>query len=332
MNRFGTTLGFWAVICVPAVAADPIRIGIIGLDTSHAPAFTKIFNDPNATPDVAGFRVVAAYPRGSNDIESSTRRVPTYTDQVKKLGVEIVGSIDELLKRVDVVLLESNDGRVHADQVLPVFKAGKPVFIDKPVAGSLTDVVRILDAAEHFRTPIFTSSALRYADIVQSIKSGKAGRINGVEAYSPAELEKSHPDLYWYGIHGVEVLYTLMGSGCQTVVRVGTPETDVAIGTWADGRIGTFRGLRAKKTGYGGTVFGEKSIESFVCPTNYRPLVVEIAKFFRTKTPPVDPKVTLELYTFLEAADESKYRGGIPVPMKEVLEKAVSEAQKSPLR
>src|SRR5688572_2099108 len=137
-----------------APAADPIRVGVIGLDTSHGPAFVKDFNNPNAAADLAGFRVVAAYPKGSPDIESSVKRVPEYTAAIQKFGVEIVPSIEELLTRVDAVLLETNDGRPHAEQALPVLRAGKPLFIDKPIAGSLTDAVRIFDAAEHFKVPV----------------------------------------------------------------------------------------------------------------------------------------------------------------------------------
>ncbi len=321
-----------AFVVNPLSAAEPVRVGIVGLDTSHAPAFTKILNDPQAQPDVAGFRVVAAYPKGSPDIPSSVRRVPEYTKQVQALGVEIVDSIDELLKRVDVVLLETNDGRPHAEQVLPVLKAGKPVFVDKPVAGSLVDVIRIYEAADHFKVPVFSSSSLRYTAAAQALRAGKAGKVLGAEAYSPCELEPHHPDLFWYGVHGVESLYTVMGPGCETVVRVSTPEADVVVGRWAGGRVGSFRGLRTKKIGYGGTVFGDKAIEPIGASEGYRPLVVQIARFFRTRTPPVDPKETLEIYAFMEAADESKHRGDIPVPLREVIEKATAEAQKNPLR
>jgi hypothetical protein len=323
-------------LCGSSSAAEPIRIGVIGLDTSHAPAFVKVFNDPQAEPDVAGFRVVAAYPQGSRDIPSSVNRIPQYTADVQKLGVEIVDSIDELLKRVDAVLLETNDGRPHAEQVLPVLKAGKPVFVDKPVAGTLADVVRIYEAAEHFKSPILSSSALRYSRGAQAIRDGKIGKVIGADAYSPCQLEPHHPDLFWYGIHGVETLYTVMGTGCQSVVRVTTPETDVVVGTWADGRVGTFRGMRTKADikgkEYGGVAFGMKGVEPIGPSDHYRPLVVQIARFFRTRTAPVDPKETVEIYTFMEAADESKHRGGIPVPMREVLDKAMAEAHKNPLR
>jgi hypothetical protein len=331
-------LGALCALCGSiSAAAEPIRVGIIGLDTSHVPAFTKLLNDPNAPPALAGFRVVAAYPQGSKDIPSSVKRVPEYTKQVKALGVEIVDSIEELLKRVDVVLLESNDGRPHAEQLLPVLKAGKPVFVDKPVAGSLVDVIRIYEAAEHFKTPIFSSSSLRYTRGAQEIRGGKIGRVMGADAYSPCELESHHPDLFWYGVHGVETLYTVMGTGCQTVVRISTPAVDMVVGTWPDSRIGSFRGMRikgmqTKGKEYGGMAFGMKGIEPIGPSEHYEPLVVQIAKFFRTRTPPVDPKETIEIYTFMEAADESKHRDCVPVPLQEVYDRAAAEAHKNPLR
>ena len=129
----------WAAADEPA--GKPIRVGIIGLDTSHATAFTKLLNDASDAQHVAGARVVAAFPQGSPDIPSSVSRVPEYTEGVKKFGVEIVDSIPALLERVDAVLLETNDGRPHLEQVIPVIAAGKPVFVDKPIAGTLADAV-----------------------------------------------------------------------------------------------------------------------------------------------------------------------------------------------
>jgi predicted dehydrogenase len=304
-------------------SAKETRVGIIGLDTSHSPAFTKVFNDPAAAPDVAGFRVVAAYPHGSKDIESSVKRIPEYTEEVKKLGVELVGSIEELLGKVDAVLLETNDGRPHLEQALPVLKARKPVFVDKPVAGSLADVLALFDAAKKYNTPIFSSSSLRYMTTAQDIAQGKVvGQVVGAEAYSPAHLEKTHPDLFWYGIHGVETLYTVMGPGCQRVVRVHTDDTDVVVGTWADGRVGTFRGARSGKSGYGGVAYGTEGIAPIGPYEGYRPLVVKIVEFFRTGKAPVPPEETIEIYTFMEAAEESKRRGGVPVTLESVLQKA----------
>ncbi len=306
-------------------AEDPvkeIRVGIIGLDTSHVLAFTNMLNKEPADAEFAHCRVVAAYPKGSPDIVSSTERVPGYTKEVQAKGVEIVDSIDTLLTKVDAVLLETNDGRPHLEQVLPVFKAGKPVFIDKPIAGSLTDAVAIFEAAKKYKVPMFSSSSLRFSKNAQALRNGKLGKITGCDAFSPCALEATHPDLYWYGIHGVETLFTVMGTGCDKVSRASSADYELALGVWKDGRIGTFRGIRKGGGGYGGTAFAEKGVEPIGGYDGYGPLLVEIVKFYRTGVSPVSEEETLEIYAFMEAADESKRQGGAPVTLASVMEKA----------
>jgi hypothetical protein len=298
------------------------RIGIIGLDTSHSIEFTKTLNNQNAGPEFDGYKVVFAYPHGSADIESSVKRIPAYTEEIKTYGVKIAGSIKELLDNVDVVLLETNDGRPHLNQALQVFEAGKPVFIDKPVAGSLKDAKAIYEAAKRFNVPVFSSSSLRYIPGADEIANGKYGKVLGADVYSPAHLEKTHPDLFWYGIHGVELLFTIMGTGCKSVTRISTPDTDVAVGTWEDQRIGVFRGLRGGKLDYGGTVYAEKDIAKLGILDGYNPLIVQIIKFFEIRKSPVDDKATLEIYAFMEAADESKRKSGMAVTLDSVMQKA----------
>jgi predicted dehydrogenase len=300
-----------------------LRIGIIGLDTSHAVAFAKEFNGDNAPSELHGMRVVAAYPRGSADIESSVKRVPEYTQIVKELGVTIVDSIDELVAQVDAVLLESNDGRPHLEQALPVLKARKPMFIDKPMAGSLSDAVAIFLAAEHFQSPIFSSSSLRYLPGAQEARQGSLGDVVGCDAFSPCSLEPTHPDLYWYGIHGVELLFTVMGTGCQQVQRVAQPGTDFVVGTWEGGRVGTFRGIRPPAHhDYGGTVFGSTGTKYLGTFEGYGPLVLQIGEFFRSGQPPVTEGETLEIFAFMTAADASKQQGGAAVSLESVMQEA----------
>jgi hypothetical protein len=304
------------------------RVGIIGLDTSHSVAFTKTFNDPNAGPEFGGYKVVAAYPKGSHDIESSVKRIPGYIEDVKKLGVKIVGSIKELLSEVDVVLLETNDGRLHLEQAIPVLKAGKTMFIDKPIAASLSDTIAIFAEAKRYKVPVFSSSSLRYGPTTQAIAQGKIGNILGADVFSPAHLEKTHPDFFWYGIHGVEMLFTLMGTGCKSVTRTHTEEADMIVGLWQNDRIGSCRGIRYKKSGYGGNVYGEKAIEHLDGNGGYNPLLLEVVKFFQTGETPVSPEETIEIFAFMEAADESKSQGGKTVTLDSVLQKARLAAKK----
>ncbi|MEX0600719.1 MAG: Gfo/Idh/MocA family oxidoreductase, partial [Rhodothermales bacterium] len=257
---------------------------------------------------------------------SSYERIPGYTEEVREMGVEIVDSIPELLAMVDVVLLETNDGKPHREQAMQVIEAGKPLFIDKPVAADLADVLAIYDAAEETGVPLFSSSSLRYMEHAQDVRSGSIGSVRGAFTYSPAALEPSHVDLYWYGIHGVEALFTVMGSGCARVVRTFSDGAEVTTCRWADGRIGTFYGIREGRSDYGGTAFGDSAVVALGPYGGYEPLVEAILAFFETGTPPVPARETIEIYAFMSAADESRRRGGAPVSLEEVIRAARAEA------
>ncbi len=300
-----------------------IRIGIIGLD-AHAVPWTEILTNPKTEPAIREMKAVAAVPAYSPDIPFSADNIRKNTESMRTMGVEIVDTIEAMLPKVDAVMLLSIDGRSHLKQAMPVLAAKKPIFIDKPVAASLTDVVRIYNLAQKTGTPCFSSSSLRYGPAtVRMLKESGVGQIFGCDAYSSnAPLEPSHPDLFYYGIHGCEILFTIMGPGCKKVSRVNTPTADLAAGVWADGRLGVFRGILKGQVGFGATVFGDKGIATTGKFEGYEPLLKEIANFFKTGKPSVSPEKTLEIYAFMEAADESKRQGGLPVSLESVLDKA----------
>jgi len=317
-----------ACACSAADApAKVFRLGIIGMDTSHVPAFTKQINDPKN-----GYfcRVVAGYPGGSPDVQSSWSRVKGYTAQLRdEFGVEIVDSIEALCTKVDGVLLESVDGRPHLAQAKPVIAAGKPLFIDKPMAGSLADVIAIFELAKEKNVPCWSSSSLRYGEGIYGMRDNSdIGKVIGCDAYGPCSLEPHHPDLYWYGVHGVEILFTIMGAGCQSVRRVQTDSAEHVVGVWNDGRVGTFRGIKSGKSGYGAMIYGTKQVTPSGKYSGYGALVEEIVKFFETGKPPVSAEETIEIFAFMTAADVSKARDGAAVSIAAVLKEARAEFAK----
>ncbi len=316
-----------AALSAGLAACAEMRVGIIGCDTSHAIAFTELLN-VKQDPDCAGFRVTVAHKWGSPDIFSSTNRYPKYISQLEGMGVRMVPSIADLLKEVDAVLLETCDGRPHYSQALEVFKSGKPVFIDKPVAASLADTVRIVDAGRKLGAKWFCSSSLRYVKNAQAARNGELGAIRGADCWTPNQFEPTQSEFYWYAIHGAEPLFTIMGLGCKEVRCTGNELEDVAVGTWADGRLGVMRALSYKKKGaaYGGIIFRNGSPVDMGTYEGYKPLLVQILKFFKTGVVPVSPEETLEIYAFLEAATQSKSRNGAPVTIEEVLAAARAEA------
>jgi len=300
----------------PGWATNDLRAGIIGTDTSHVPAFTGLF----ARHPEWRVKVVAAFKGGSPDVPASAGRVEKYAKQLQEqYGVEIVPSIAALLAKVDVVLIESVDGRPHLAQARPVLEAGKPCFIDKPFTASLADARAIVGLARKTGTPFFSCSCSRFQPEIQALRTDAGvGKVKKVQGSAPFHVEPHHPDLFWYGIHGVEALYTVMGPGCVSVKREPGEEADVTTGTWKDGRVGVFRGVRkgdykpiVKVWGTEGTFETKKGF-------SYDGLVRTMAEFFHTRRAPIDPAETLEIVEFMTAAQVSKERGGVEVRLDEL--------------
>ena len=269
-------------------------VGIVGMDTSHSPHFVETINNSNS-----GYKVTTAFTTVSRDLPASLDRVEKFTAQIKSMGVEIVGSIDELLGKVDHVLLCTVDGRLHLHQAEKIFKAGKRVFIDKPMAASLADVIQIFALSKEYNIPTFSSSSVRFMKKAHEIRNGSIGNVQGAQVYAPIHYEPTHPKLYWYGIHGAELLYTVMKQGCKRVKSLTTEKYDMVIGDWGDGKIGTYCGLKNGMQEYGGQAFGDAG-----------PLVDEILHYFDTGEVPVEPSETIELFAFMDAAQKSEEEQG----------------------
>jgi len=297
-----------------AFSAD-LRLGIIGTDTGHATAFTEILNDAASTDHIPGAKVVAAYKGGSPDLDESRDRVDKYAAEMKeKWQVKFVENISDLCPLVDGILLESVDGRPHLAQFQEAVKCGKPVFIDKPLSSNIEDAREILRIAAANHIPWFSASSLRFSDIATL----KTADLTGAIVWAPGPLEPHHKlDLSWYGVHGVEMLYTVMGAGCVEVTRTHSGGADVVTGRWKDGRLGTVR-LERPYGKYGGVAFREKT-QITALPDlkfSYAKLVEQIVKFMNTKTPPFPTAETIEMFEFMDAAQRSHEAGGVPVPMK----------------
>ena len=307
----------------------PLRVGMIGLDTSHVISFTKLINSPAATGDLAKISVVAAFPGGSPDFPPSRDRVKGFTQQVSAMGVTIVDSIPALLKQVDVIMLESVDGSQHLEQVRPVFKAGKRVFIDKPFTASLVDALMIVELSKRSGVPFFSCSSKRYqAEYDSTLSTAAIGNIYGCDVYGTSKSVPNHPDLFWYGVHGCEVLSTVMGPGLESVTAYQTPSAEHVRGTWNNGRIGTFRGLRegGGKAGFGLTVFGGKKIIQSGIGSDKLPLLEKMAHFFLTGETPLPPSATIEVFALMQAAEASKAAGGKSINVAEFIRDARKKA------
>lgn len=299
-------------------ATKELRLGMIGLDTSHSVEFASRLNHPGRTGHVPGARITVAVRTCSMDMAMSRERVDEFTREMQEEhGVRIVKNSDAMLAECDAVLLCSLDGRPHREQ-FGTCAIGKPVFVDKPVAATLRDAAAIYQIAEATGTPVFSASATRFAPEVIEVALAEVGRVAGAISHGPCPLEPHHPDLYFYGIHAVEALFTVMGPGCGPVSRVTTERASVVSGVWADGSVGTLYAMHHWPAPYRVIKMGDRSVVSCGMSADYAPLLREIVRFCRTGVPPVGRAQTLEIYAFMEAADESRRRGGAAVALQEI--------------
>ena len=300
-------------------AKAEIKVGVIGCDTSHTIAFTEIMNIKR--PAFAdGFRMTHAYKWGSRDIASSTNRYPKYIAQLQSMGVKMVSSIAELLENVDCVCLETCDGRPHLAQAEEVFKSGKLVFIDKPIAHDYADAKKIYELGKRMNAKYFSSSALRFADAQQACYGGKYGKIAGAYYFAPSPVEEqgTHSRYTWYGIHGFEPLIAVMGTGVKSVRTVVGTDCDEVSLKWKDGRVATLR-LSMKKWDYGGFAFPEKGAPVALGGyEGYMKLLERICGFFKTGVVPVPNEETLEIFAVMDAAEKSYQRGGALVEVEAI--------------
>ena len=297
-----------------------IRLGIVDCDTSHVVAFTERLNHVGIAEDqwVDGAQVLAAVPLPSL---VSPERVEPFTEKLRGYGIEILSLPEDLIGRVDGVLIEAVDGSVHLERALPFIEAGVPLWIDKPLTCSTAEARTLVDAARRKGVPLLSASALRYDLSVQDVlaRRDELGAVLGVDAYTPATTHPRNPGLFHYAVHGVELVYGLMGPGCRRVRCVHTEGVDVAVGEWSDGRLGTVRGTRQGSYGLGFSAFCEKGVVTQTSSKYYyRELLKRIVEMFRAGISPMSDDELVEVVAFQEAANLSMERDGQPVLLEEL--------------
>jgi len=297
-----------------------LRLGLIGLDTSHVEGFAALLNDPKNPDHVPGGTIVAGFPGGSPDFPLSASRVDGYTQKLRETyQVKMLATPRDVAASVDAVLHTTVDGRIHLTQFSEIAPLKRPVFLDKPFAVTSADARAIAALARQHGTPLFSSSSLRFAGALeQALAEQAGGKIFGADFFGPLNLQPTQPGFFWYGIHTVEMLYATLGTGCASVRVTSTADHEIATGVWRDGRIGIIRGNRSGNNAFGGVIHREKSLQYVDVATGVRPdvgLTRAIMRFFQGGPTPVSLDETVELIRFLEAANESRANGGREVAL-----------------
>ncbi|MEJ8572836.1 Gfo/Idh/MocA family protein [Microbaculum marinum] len=229
-----------------------VRIGLIGLDTTHAVTFTDLLHNPYNPDHIPGARVVAAFPGGSPDMEVSASRVDGFTSELRdRYDIAIVETPEDVVDEAEIVFILSCDGRTHAGLFRAVAGRGRPVFIDKPLATSLADAEKIQFLARETGTRVFGASAFRYADrLVAALNdiraSGEAIETCTIRYWG--QIQPTQGRYFWYGVHGAEMLNAVMGTGLSSVQARMDGQCDVIEVEHSDGRRSTLLGSHVDGT------------------------------------------------------------------------------------
>ena len=293
--------------------AKIIRFGIVGLE-GHGPVFAEHVNGEGA--DVEGARVTAAMTVPSTMFPPDV--LAAGEQKARDLGIEIVDEPEALADKVDAILVLHDNGARHLEDVRRLAPLGKPLFIDKPLEVSAARAAELVRLCAQNNCPVFSASSLRFSvEIQKALGNEGDGPVRSALAWSPFSQRPEIPGWFYYGVHAVEPLYTLLGSGCQEVRCVRSDQGAVAVGLWNDGRLGVARAVSTQAHGYGFTVWRDRSTRTAVINTRfiYPGLLKQIRSFAATGVSPVDPAESVEGMAFLQAANESMDRDGAAVAL-----------------
>jgi predicted dehydrogenase len=299
-----------------------MRIGIIGIDSSHTPVFTNRVNTLNKegkTPcKVTAFwdpgRHEWAHPDGP---EQSKKDVAKWREDTIKDGANQVGSIDELLKNVDGVMVLNISGHRHLELAVPALAKGLPTYVDKPLTCSIDQAKALLNISRQYKARCYSASSLRFITEIPKLDKEKLGKIVAIDAYGNGEVQDLMPGLWHYGCHTIEMVDAIFkwsgqGAGVKRISAIEFPDRHLFDMDYHDGRYVRCRMERKGSWSFGATVHGEKGVQQFVvdfAPV-YTRLVEGMVKFFEGKEAPVDLRDIVETVGVMQAGNESIRLGG----------------------
>lgn len=277
------------------------RIGMVGVNTYHAEAFTRIFNGSSGeAPRIADARITHVWagdhPERLAELEALLGPYEAH-----------VHTMTDMLEQVDGVLIldDTDGGRRHAELATPFLQEGMPVFVDKPMTTDYADAVHLFDLAAEHHAPLFSSSALRFPVELDHDAIAALGKLSTIISIGPEEW-------FYYGVHAVEVVGAVTDDRPETVYRIALPAKDIAVVTYKSGLASVIMTLRDAGYLFKVAVYGEHGSYSFSVDDGMGFYTNEMAAFVEmigTGTPPITREQTLDVLAILHAGIRSVDEG-----------------------
>jgi predicted dehydrogenase len=294
-----------------------MRIGAIGVDSSHLPEFTKRINTLQQEAKTH-CRVTHVFDPGGHDLADAPKWLETTT---RDYNVKQVDTLQDLLASVEGVMVLSVNGNKHLSQALPCLERGLPTYIDKPLTCNLSEAKQLLAAAREHQARCYSASSLRFAPEVESARSDKdLGKLITIDAFGPGERHELMAGLFFYGVHTIEMVDAIWGPGVRRVSAIHLPDRDLLDLDYHDGRYARLRMERKGSYDFGATVHGEKKVRQFRVDFTpvYTRLVLGMVKFFEGGAPPAPLRDIIENVAVMEAGNRSMQQDGAWVDVETV--------------
>lgn len=285
---------------------NPIKVGIVGTNTSHAGVFAGLINGREGRPaSVPDAQVVAAWSSGRDGLSGRHQDAP---ELAADFGIaQVVADPADMVGEIDLVLvLDDEDGGArHPELARGFLEAGIATYVDKPMALTVDVAVDLFDLAARHRAPLMSCSALRFASALDAVRPAAVGELSLLVSVGPG-------DWYNYGIHAVEAAQAVIGAGASWVERSASAGRDVTVIGGENGPRTMIGTLRDAATGFHLTAFGNRGraeVEVGDYEDFYTNTMIAAVEMARTSVAPINRRDTLEVLAVLAAGERSAETG-----------------------
>jgi len=295
-----------------------LKLGVIGMSegNGHPYSWSAIINGDYNEKAMAkcGFPVIPAYLAANRDtlgIEGA--KVTAIWTQDRKISEHIasaslienvVDNMEDMVGRVDAVLLARDDPENHVAMAKPFLDADVPIFIDKPLTTTWADLDYF--SRQHAKGKFLMScSALRYSAGVQSSRE-KLNSLGEIEL----AVVVGKKDWRKYAIHYLEGLFSLLGDPrAASIKHVSKSGKDIAYIEFENGIVATVHVFIDIAPGGELNLYGQRGslqVEHGGAYPAFRNSLVEAIRSFHVGKPRLDFEKTRNVISVLIAGQESR--------------------------
>jgi hypothetical protein len=233
-------------------------------------------------------RMKVAYAYGKTNLEGKLSNAAW----CEKKGIQLLDSIEAVVEQSDYLIVLSPDhAEFHEELAQLPLRSGKPTYVDKTFAPNRDAAVRMFELAEQYGTPMYSTSALRFAAEYTGLN------MEGIEsicALGPGSFET-------YAIHQVEPIVSLMGTDVKRVMWTGTSNTPSLVIGFANGRQATINHY-GPNCPFSMALRSEQGESQFLkIESNFFGAFIEnLVRFFDSGAPAVPRQETIAIAAILE--------------------------------